>query len=645
MKNTIRDWIHAAAARSGTAVTMPPMPVAAPPKRESAAWRRLSICASCAGECAYMRRRSSTHAAAAGAWRSEAASATYSGARAGSPRNRAHSEGGSSRCRASSRSALPRAAAMGVNLPTPALSYRGRMDRKWWTLIAVCVATFMLLLDITIVNVALPDIERALNASFSDLQWVIDAYALTLAALLLTGGSLADLFGRRLVFVIGLVIFTIASLLCGLAGSPLVLNLSRALQGVGGAFMFATSLALIAAAFQGRERGTAIGAWGATTGAAVAIGPLVGRGMVDAIGWEAVFLVNLPIGIRAIALTLAMVDESRNPAGGGVDWPGLVTFSGALFGLVFGLIRGNVEGWGSPLILTMLIGAALLLLAFVVIESRVAHPMLEIGLFRKPAFDGASIAAFVLSASMFAMFLYLTLYIQNILGYSPLEAGLRFLPITLLSFIVAPISGKMAERVGVRWFMGGGLALVGIGLMLMRGLQAGDDWTALLGGFLVCGIGIGATNPPLATAAIGVVPPQRAGMASGINSTFRQVGIATGIAAYGAIFTHLVASKFLDALPQAARFGSGQRLSDFVSFGGAAPAGAPRVARAGEAAFTGALNDLLLVGAILAFVGAILAAALTRPGDFAPHGVVAPEAAAPEVSRPSAVAAGPAEPG
>jgi EmrB/QacA subfamily drug resistance transporter len=502
------------------------------------------------------------------------------------------------------------------------------MDRKWWTLIAVCVATFMLLLDITIVNVALPDIQRSLRADFSDLQWVIDAYALTLAALLLTSGSLADLMGRRRVFVLGLALFTVASLLCGLAGSPLFLNLARALQGIGGAMMFATSLALIAAAFQGAERGTAIGAWGATIGAAVAVGPLVGGVLVDAIGWEAIFFVNLPIGVAAIALTLAMVDESRNPAGGTIDWAGTVTFSGALFGLVFGLIRGNVEGWDSPLILVMLIGFVVLMIAFVVIEMRVAHPMLDISLFRKPAFDGASIAAFVLSAAMFAMFLYLTLYIQNILGYSPLEAGVRFLPITLLSFVVAPISGKLAERLGIRWFLGGGLLFVAIGLLLMRGLKPGDDWTALLGGMIVCGIGIGATNPALATAAIGVVPPQRAGMASGINSTFRQVGIATGIAAYGALFTHLVASKFLDAVPQAARFGSGQALSDFVSFGGAARVGDPRIARAGEAAFTGALNDLLLLGAVVAFVGAVLSIALTRPADFAPHGVPAAEAAA-----------------
>src|SRR3954454_20287711 len=637
MKNTIRDWIHAAAARSGTAVTMPPMPVAAPPKRASAAWRRLAICASCAGECAYMRRRSSTHAAAAGAWRSEAASATYSGARAGSARSRAHSEGGSSRCRASLRSALPRAAAMGVNLPTPALSYRGGMDRKWWTLLAVCIATFMLLLDITIVNVALPDIQRALHSSFSDLQWVIDAYALTLAALLLTGGSLSDILGRRRIFVIGIVLFTIASLLCALAGTPTVLNLARALQGIGGAFMFATSLALLASAFQGRDRGTAFGVWGAVTGASVAVGPLVGGVLTDGIGWEAIFLVNIPIGIGAIAMTLAKVEESHAPSGGRIHWGGLVTFSGALFALIFALIGGNAEGWGSPLIVGCLVVAAVLGVVFVLVERRIAEPMLDLTLFRKPAFAGASVAAFALSASMFSMFLYLTLYIQNFLGYTPLQSGLRFLPVTLLSFIVAPISGKFAERVGIRWFMGGGLVCVGIGLALMSGLQAGDDWTALLAGFMVAGGGIGLVNPALATAAVGVVEPQRAGMASGINSTFRQVGIATGIAALGAIFQHVVAQDLIQgAQGRLPRGVTSSQAADFVSFGGFRALHNAALSRLAEQSFVDGLNDILLVAAIVAFAGAILAAVLTRPGDFHAHGT---EPAAGEPSAAGAVAA------
>jgi EmrB/QacA subfamily drug resistance transporter len=497
------------------------------------------------------------------------------------------------------------------------------MDRKWWTLIAVCIATFMLLLDITIVNVALPDIERALHSSFADLQWVIDAYALTLAALLLTGGSLADLLGRRRIFVVGIAIFTIASALCALAGTPLVLNLARALQGVGGAFMFATSLALLASAFQGRDRGTAFGVWGATTGAAVAVGPLVGGVLTDGIGWEAIFLVNVPIGIATIAMTLGQVEESHAPSGGRIDWPGLVTFSGGLFALIFALIRGNAEGWGAPLIVGCLVAAAILGAVFVVVERRSAHPMLDLSLFRKPAFAGASIAAFVLSASMFSMFLYLTLYIQNILGYTPLESGLRFLPVTVLSFVVAPVSGKLAERLGIRWFLGAGLALVGVGLLLMSGLKPGDDWTALLAGFMVAGGGIGLVNPPLATAAVGVVEPRRAGMASGINSTFRQVGIATGIAGLGAIFQHLVASNFLAHVP-AARLPRGVRtdaIADFISFGGAQKVGNKALTRAAEQAFVSGLNHILVYAAILAFVGAVLAAALTRPQDFIAHGV------------------------
>ncbi|HET9737785.1 MAG TPA: MFS transporter [Solirubrobacteraceae bacterium] len=484
---------------------------------------------------------------------------------------------------------------------------------RWWTLVAVCVATFMLLLDITVVNVALPYIERDLNASFEDLQWVIDAYALTLAAFLLTAGSVADGFGRRRVFVLGLVVFTVASALCGLAGSPLVLNLARGLQGVGGAMMFATSLALLASAYEGRDRGTAIGIWGATIGAAVAVGPLVGGVLVEAIGWEAIFFVNLPIGVAAVALTQARVAESRNPQGGAVDWAGTVTFSAALFLMVFGLIRGNAEDWGAPII-ACLLAAAALLVAFVVVERRTAQPMFDLSLFRNPSFCGASIAAFVLSAAMFAMFLYLTLYVQNILGYEALEAGMRFLPITVVSFVVAPLAGKLAERVGVRVFLGAGLTLVGAGLLLMRGLEPGDDWTALLAGFLVAGGGIGMTNPALATAAIGVVEPRRAGMASGINSTFRQVGIATGIAAWGAVFQHDVARTFTAAGGRGVPPGSDA--ADFVAFGGATRSGDPALVRIAEQAFDSGLNEILLLAAIVALVGAALAAVLVRPADF-----------------------------
>jgi EmrB/QacA subfamily drug resistance transporter len=487
---------------------------------------------------------------------------------------------------------------------------------RWWTLGAVCVATFMLLLDITIVNVALPDIQRDLNASFEDLQWVVDAYALTLASFMLTAGSLADRFGRRRLFVLGLALFVLASLLCGLSTSPTALNLSRALQGIGGAAMFATSLALLAAAFSGRERGTALGIWGATTGASVAVGPLIGGVLVEHVSWQSIFFVNLPIGIATILVSLRTVKETKDPHAAHVDWAGLVTFSGALFALVFALVRGNTEGWGSTAIVTLFVVAVVLLVAFVVVERRQQRPMFDLTLLRKPAFVGASVVAFCLSASMFSMFLYLTLYVQNALGFSPLEAGLRFLPITLLSFVFAALSGNLTERVPVRFLMGAGLGLVGVGLLLMSGLNARSEWTALLPGFLLAGAGIGLTNPAIASTAVGVVDPRRAGMASGINSTFRQVGIATGIAALGAVFQSSVTSKITDALGPGAgsvRLPPAQVLAQ----------GDPKVLGPAREAFltgwTGALNEILVIAAILALAGAVAALVLVRKEDFVAH--------------------------
>ena len=325
------------------------------------------------------------------------------------------------------------------------------MERKWWTLGAVCVATFMLLLDITVVNTALPAIQKDLGGSFADLQWVIDAYALSLAALVLTAGSLADRLGRRRVFAIGLVIFSLASLLCALAPDPTFLNVSRGLQGIGGAIMFAVSLALVAQEFPaGPERGMAMGIYGATIGIAVAIGPLVGGLLTDGLGWESVFLINVPIGFAATAVTYWKLAESRDPNATRIDWAGLITFSSALFLLVLGLVRGNDEGWGSPLIVSLLAGAGVLLAAFAAVEQRVSQPMLPLSLFRRRAFSGVQLSAFAVSGSMFALFLYLTLYLQSFLGYSPIQAGLRYLPITLASFVVAPIAGLALARVQAR---------------------------------------------------------------------------------------------------------------------------------------------------------------------------------------------------
>ena len=500
------------------------------------------------------------------------------------------------------------------------------MERKWWTLIVVCVAIFMLLLDITIVNVALPKIAHGLKASFSDIQWGIDAYALTLASLLLTTGSLADLLGRKLVFTVGIALFALTSLLCALSPSALFLILARGGQGIGGAIMFSTSLALLAQEFHGRDRGTAFGIWGATTGAAVAIGPLLGGALTDSLGWQSIFFINVPIGIAAAALTMARVRESRDPAGTRIDWIGTALFTVALFLLVLALIRGDTLGWGSTTVVSLFVGSAVLLALFVVSQIVQENPMLDLSLFRKPTFTGAGLVAFSVSASMFAMFLYLTLFLQTILGLSPFQAGLRFLPTTVVMFFVAAASGNLTERVPVRLLLSTGLALVGGGLLLMSGLNASSDWTALLAGFIVAGAGVGLINPPLASTAIGVVPPERSGMASGINSTFRQVGIATGIAALGAIFESQLSSRLAPQLAGTPVAGHAHSVAHAIAAGGAqsvlarVPTGQRAAAtHAIHSAFTGAMNDILIVASVVAFVGAALALALIISRDFATY--------------------------
>jgi EmrB/QacA subfamily drug resistance transporter len=478
-------------------------------------------------------------------------------------------------------------------------------------LVIVCVAIFMLLLDITIVTVALPPIERELHASFTDLQWVIDAYALTLAALVLNAGSLADLLGRKRVFVAGIGLFTVGSAACGAATTPLFLILARGGQGIGGAMMFATSLAIISQEFQGRERGTAFGIYGATIGAAVAVGPLAGGLLTTWAGWRWIFFVNLPIGVACLAGAVFELRESRDEAHGGFDLPGLLTFSGSAFAGVLALLRGNDWGWGSPREIGLLTASLVLLAAFVAIQLRAERPTFDVRLFRVPTFTGAQIVAFTISAAMFSQFLYLTLYLQNVLGYSPIGAGLRFLPLSLVSFVVAPIAGKLTTHVPVRALLSSGLALVGVALLLMHGITTGSGWTTLLAGFLVAGVGIGLVNAPLASTAVGVVPREKAGMASGINNTFRQVGIATGIAALGAIFQDQVRSELAGgaAAPLAKAAASGQF-----------PRGQDNSQLAGllHAAFVSGLNEILLVAAVAALIGAALAVLLVRQRDFVP---------------------------
>jgi EmrB/QacA subfamily drug resistance transporter len=471
----------------------------------------------------------------------------------------------------------------------------------------------MLLLDISIVVVALPSIQRRFDASLTSLQWVVDAYALTLAALILTGGALADRYGRRLLFVAGVAVFTLGSLLCGLAWNVVALDVSRAVQGMGGAAMFATALALIGHEYRGPERFGALAVWGATIGAAVASGPLVGGILTDTLGWRWIFFVNVPVGAFALGIALTRIAESRDEGARRTDVLGLATFSAALFLLVLGVLRGNAHGWTSGLILACLVGGAALLVAFVEIERRQERPMFDVTLFRQRAFVGVSIATFCIGAGMFSLFPYMSIYLQDVLGFSPLATGVRFLPLTAFVFFVPLATRRIAARVPLRTMIGAGLALVALGLVLLYGLDAGSRWTALLAGFVVSGIGIGVANPALAAAALRVVDPARTGMASGINNTFRLAGVAMGVAVLGALLEDRVASSLSGVA------GADGLAAGVSSAGLRAVGGRPELVHPATAAFTSGLNAVFLVGAAALLVGAIAGAVLLRTPAPAPE--------------------------
>ena len=451
------------------------------------------------------------------------------------------------------------------------------MTSRRGTLAVVCLATAMLMLDIAVVNTALPKIASGLDAGISGLQWVVDAYTLALAAVVLTSGSIADRFGRKRVFMGGLVLFTLASLWCAVAQSIEELDAARAVQGLGGAVLFATSLALLANAYpDARERAGALAAYGATIGASFAIGPAVGGVLTSGLGWRSVFYVNVPIGIAVIVATQRWVRESSDPNARRVDWPGQGALIGGLFLLILALLRGTGDGWGSPAIVAELAGAAALLAAFVVIELRVAEPMLPLGLFRNKEFTGAQVAAFSISASFFAVFFYVTLYLQQILGLSALKAGLVYLPATVLIFFVSGASAKLLEKVSAGALIAVGLGLVTVGLALGVIAEATSSWTMLLPMLLVAGVGTGLFNPAVSAVALGSAPQEQSGLAAGVNDTFRQAGIAVGVALFGAL------------IPAGVALGDGGSPQSYVS----------------------GMHTALIVGAVLAGIGAIASARL-----------------------------------
>ena len=404
------------------------------------------------------------------------------------------------------------------------------------TIVVACLATAMLMLDISVINTALSEIAAGLDTGLSGLQWVVDAYTIPLAATVLTAGAVADRIGRRRLFLYGLVLFTASSALCGAAGNIEVLVGARAIQGLGASMMFATALALISQVTPEREMRTkALAAYGAAIGASFALGPFIGGGLTELFGWRAIFLVNVPIGIAVVLVTLRSVAEGRDPTPRRIDVPGQLTLIGGLFLLILALLRGNEEGWGSAPIIAALAGAAALLIAFVVVEERSRHPMLPLRLMSERSFAGAQIAVFAIAASFFAIFLYVTLYLQTVLGMSPIETGLVYLPGTFLVFVVSGATAQLGAGSSPAKIASFGLVLVGVGLALMLFAGVDSSWTALLPGLLVTSIGTGLFNPTASALALNALPDEQSGLAAGANDTFRQTGVAVGIAALGTL--------------------------------------------------------------------------------------------------------------
>jgi len=452
-------------------------------------------------------------------------------------------------------------------------------NKKWWTLAAVSFGLFMIMLDNTVVNVALPSIQRDLGMQLSELEWIVSGYALTFAALMLIGGKLADAYGRRLIFVIGIAVFTLASLACGLASTGEVLIAARVAQGVGAAMMNPATLSIIAVTFPSRERGTAIGIWAGVSALALAIGPLVGGLLTEHAGWNWIFFINVPVGVLGILASFVLIDESRDETHERLDLPGLATSALGLFALTYGLIEANNYGWGSTRIVGAFVVAAVALTSFLLLESRTRAPMLDLTLFRNRTYVGANLVMLLVALAMFGVFFFVSLYMQNVLGYSAVQAGAAFLPMTLLIIVVAPLAGRASDRFGSRWLMATGMVLLAAQLAYFSQLSADATFWRLLPALILGGFGMSMTMTPSSAAAMRAVPVAKAGMGSAVLNAFRQVGGSTGIALMGAIMasrltTPPTASSFMDGFERA-----------------------------------------LLVAAGIALAGAIVAAILVRPHD------------------------------
>ena len=492
------------------------------------------------------------------------------------------------------------------------LAQRGRLitdeNSKWWTLGAMCFALFMIMLDNTVVNVALPSIQRDLHASLQALEWTMNAYTLTFAVLMVTGGRLGDIFGRRRLFLFGVAVFGASSLAIGLAPNDQVLVAFRAVQGIGAAFMMPATLSIITQAFPAEQRGTAIGTWAGVSALALAIGPVIGGFLTEDVSWRAIFFINPPIAVGAIAVTLFAARESRDEtAGRSVDFVGIGTLTAGLTALVLALVQSNSWHWGSARTVGLFVVAVVALAAFVTIEKRVRVPMIDFAFFRSRTSIGANAVGFLVTFAMFAQFFFLTLYMQNVLHFSPLQTGVRFLPATLVIIVMGPLAGRWTDRVGPRPLMALGLAIVGAALLVQSQLTIHTGYGQLLPGFILMGLGIGLVMSPMSTAAMNAVDRTKSGAASGVVSMSRMVGGTVGLAVMGALVTTIGRARLDSSLPHLPA-GVRARLASGLGSGGV-PDGhvSPPVVDAVHHAFVSALATGLKVGAAVAFVGALLA--------------------------------------
>jgi EmrB/QacA subfamily drug resistance transporter len=489
------------------------------------------------------------------------------------------------------------------------LRFVSELNRKWWTLGAVAFGLFMIMLDNTIVTVALPTIRRELKIGIPELEWIVTAYTLTFAAFILIGGKLADLLGRRLMFNVGLTIFTISSFVCGSAGNIHLLIGARAVQGVGAAIMIPSTLSIVMAVFPPRQRGTAIGVWAGTAGMALAIGPLLGGVLTQQLSWHWIFFVNVPVGALAIVVSRFVIPESRDTSHEqGLDLPGLLTSGLSLFALTYALIEGNAKGWSSPLIVGLFVAAGALMIAFVLLEMHQRLPMLELSLFRIGNFVGSSIVALLVSLAMFGVFFFMSLYIQNIIGYSPTRAGAAFLPMTVLVIVVAPFAGRFSDRIGSRWLIAGGMALVAVSLYLFSRVGLHTSYLELVPAMIIGGIGMPMAMSPTTAAAMATVPVDKAGVGSGVLNSFRQVGGSLGIALLGAIMASR-SSSFANHAAAAYQV----KVHKAAALGIHLPAAtAQQKQLVANQAFVHGLHSALLVSAAIALGAVFVAIALVR---------------------------------